>query len=875
MKLLSCHIENFGILQDFHMDFTEGNNIILQENGYGKSTFAAFIKAMFYGFSGGNKRSIEDNERKKYKPWQGGVFGGSLDFEENDKEYRISRIFGDKEANDEFELRDKKTNLISRDYTERIGEEIFKINQESFVRTVFIGQKSCETTATDDINAKIGNLTENTNDLNSFDKATDKLTQIVNTLTPSRATGSLFKRKDEITKYERLVLDGQGIQKSIEEYEELCQKEKDQYDALKKQLKENGDLQERVTEKQKVLAKKEQWEELKKRVKDKEENLELLRQRFPKEIPSLKEVKEKIEESAKYEKVKERVTLYRLSDMEDREWRELNLLFEDGLPSEEEIDQKLLEEQRLREVTAEYLSFQLNEDEQDRYDELSELWEKKEEDPREKIAAWNNRMVKKAGLLPSQAALDALKTTMKIRSEQPRMIYTGVIVYLLLIFGFVLSFVGICSIVQNMQIGYILVLLGIIMILVSFPIHKKQKKENQNDSANINELEEIIRNDQEYIDAIDGDIQSYLSSFGIGFDENTVMVELQNIVTMKMEYEKLQKKKATADCKELRQDREHLLSNIRAYLAAYSIDMEEDKITSDLYFLKQQMSRFTELHEKRKQLEKGMEEEKNLLEKLHQYMEKYGFSLGSDPMTQLNTIMELTDDYEDANKSYMEEKQGLEKFVELNNLQLLENVSNQSLPSLKELNDQTVEITGQMEEVHQRITGYHKQLENLQEKYESWEEDKVHLEELKALQVEEQRKYNYVFKARAKLVLAKEALTAKYSDPILQAFMRYYEMLCGTNNHIFHVDVNTNVTLESHGKQREILSLSTGYRDLVGICLRLALIDAMYTEQFPFLVMDDPFTNLDDEKLAMVRTFLDKVSEKYQIIYFTCSKSRC
>ena len=42
----------------------------------------------------------------------------------------ISRVFKDKEANDEFELRDVTTNLPSKEYTNRIGEEIFKINKQ-------------------------------------------------------------------------------------------------------------------------------------------------------------------------------------------------------------------------------------------------------------------------------------------------------------------------------------------------------------------------------------------------------------------------------------------------------------------------------------------------------------------------------------------------------------------------------------------------------------------------------------------------------------------------------------------------------------------------------------------------------------------------
>ena len=67
MKLINCYIENFGKLSNYKFDFNNGINIICEENGWGKSTLAAFIKIMFYGFE--NERARKDeasNERKRY-----------------------------------------------------------------------------------------------------------------------------------------------------------------------------------------------------------------------------------------------------------------------------------------------------------------------------------------------------------------------------------------------------------------------------------------------------------------------------------------------------------------------------------------------------------------------------------------------------------------------------------------------------------------------------------------------------------------------------------------------------------------------------------------------------------------------------------------
>ena len=67
MKLIKCYVSSFGGIKDYTYDFCGGFNEIKQDNGWGKSTLATFIKAMFYGLDGSNKRSLLENERKKYK----------------------------------------------------------------------------------------------------------------------------------------------------------------------------------------------------------------------------------------------------------------------------------------------------------------------------------------------------------------------------------------------------------------------------------------------------------------------------------------------------------------------------------------------------------------------------------------------------------------------------------------------------------------------------------------------------------------------------------------------------------------------------------------------------------------------------------------
>ena len=50
MRLISCHIENFGKLSQLDLDFSHEIHSVYEKNGWGKSTLAAFLKIMFYGF---------------------------------------------------------------------------------------------------------------------------------------------------------------------------------------------------------------------------------------------------------------------------------------------------------------------------------------------------------------------------------------------------------------------------------------------------------------------------------------------------------------------------------------------------------------------------------------------------------------------------------------------------------------------------------------------------------------------------------------------------------------------------------------------------------------------------------------------------------
>ncbi len=172
MRLISCYIANFGLHHDKKIDFTAGINSFTWENGAGKTTLSVFIKAMLYGF-GDNRTKKDENERKKYFPWQGGTYGGSITFEASGKTFIAERTFGAKVSDDTFTLYDEKTGGVSNFYTENLGKELFGIDCDGFMRTVFWSEKSIpkDERVSPSVASRLSDIMGADGDVGSFDTA--------------------------------------------------------------------------------------------------------------------------------------------------------------------------------------------------------------------------------------------------------------------------------------------------------------------------------------------------------------------------------------------------------------------------------------------------------------------------------------------------------------------------------------------------------------------------------------------------------------------------------------------------------------------------------------------------------------------------------
>lgn len=262
MKLISLDISSFGKIKDFHYDFTDGVNSIIQENGWGKTTFTYFIKAMFYGVEGKTKKSISQNERKRFKPWGSTEkYGGSITFSLKDKKYKIERFFGSTESEDVVNLIDLDTGKVF-EKQEDLGKRIFNVDRDGFFSTVFFSENDFEIKSNSSLTAKF-NSTFDSQDSSLFDSAINGLEERLKKYKALRGEkGLLVQTKNELYATREKLQNEKGVAEALESIkEEVSGLEIENQNLLKKE-KELSNSIEQAALYESVKLKKERYNKL-------------------------------------------------------------------------------------------------------------------------------------------------------------------------------------------------------------------------------------------------------------------------------------------------------------------------------------------------------------------------------------------------------------------------------------------------------------------------------------------------------------------------------------------------------------------------------------------------------------------------------------
>ena len=194
-------------------------------------------------------------------------------------------------------------------------------------------------------------------------------------------------------------------------------------------------------------------------------------------------------------------------------------------------------------------------------------------------------------------------------------------------------------------------------------------------------------------------------------------------------------------------------------------------------------------------------------------------------------------------------------------------------PSLEESRRKLEAFRKEEEERREEIRKKRAEREAKVRDLEFLEEQERLLEQKKEEREALEKRYNLLQKTKAYLEMAKERFALQYKAPILEAFQKYFQSIC-TEPLQFQMSEDLELSFVDRGLSREQGYLSEGLQDLCRFCQKLAIFDAMFREEKAFLLLDDPFSHLDEKNGARARALLEELAESRQIFYFTCSEER-
>lgn len=877
MKLRKIYVENFGKLSGFTMDLTDGLNCIEQENGWGKSTLANFIRVMFFGFENEGKRKGA-SERERFRPWNGSTYGGFMEFEVKGKSYRLVRKFGIKENTDEFHLIDLETMLESNDFSSDIGHEIFGIDSSGFLHTLFIGQDDMDSTATDDVKAKLSDLSGLSDDMAAYDSVISKLRDKANSIGGTGQKAEMKVSGTAIITLESKLKSQESVDRAIDDTDALLQEKKAELADGKRRLAELNAEQAAVSGMEGLKAKRENYDALVRSFEDRRKQRDAAAAQFCGNVPEEGELLSKNQAAAQLRVKEMNLERYRLSEEESAFLEKYAPVYASGIPDPDSIERVdgLIRERAIKEK--QFAALQFSEEEKADFEIYSAKFAGKGDVGAEAEQAITS-LIEICSLEKNIGSKeDRLQSMMDEANEKPAPASRGVRITLIAI-GIVLLVLGIPAFAASPAAGAGLVVIGILLLTVGLRLGKYSAAKEEKDAweAAVEALEKELGSDREYVYSGRKKIREMVLSMDLPAANDNLMSSLIKLKGAYDRYCSLLAKEQDQRDDRLAEEISLLNREIRNFLVPYSeifVGVHDDADKLDV--IGRNVENYTKCRDKKAAFESLKSQ--ILIEK--EPLAAYARSVGSydekkDISSRFADINEAFIRHQNADAEFKGADYALSCFRRDNDMKkILEADPAVDCRPLDRINSDISKLNDELESVQNLIRDYSADLEGLLLQKDELAEAAEKLDAEREKFEEQKHRYRLVQKTKELLEAAHTSLTNRYKQPVEDGFRKYYSLLDGGDSSDFIVNANMELAVDEQGTPRSPGLYSSGTRDKINLCMRMGLIDAMYRDDKPFIIMDDPFTNLDNTRLAggleMVRT----LAEDRQIIYMTCHGSR-
>lgn len=865
MKLLKLHVENFGTLHDFSLELSDGLQVFHHENGWGKSTLAVFIKAIFFGLPATSKRSLDENERKKYMPWQGGAFGGSIEFESAKGRFRAERFFAAKESGDSFALYDLATQSPSNAYTAALGVELFGVDAEGFERSTYFSQRVLDTkNGNAEISARLGNLLDDVDDMSNFEVAKDLLEKRSRHYVTTGNRGAIALTEKEILEKQRELELCESKQEAKQAQEKELAELNEQLAAVQKLVSENRAGMQKAALAREHAALLERKNSMLNEISELSQQKKVLRDFFGGFPPSSQELEHQL---GLYEQIKETNTRLKTlseppAEPEKREY--LRRVYPAGVPSEADLERLSQENEELRYVSS-------------RIDALQQVKGEETLDKRFENGVPSAARIEAANASLAQA--DALQRDLdQLRQKQNAGAFKIPFLPLSVLFfvlGGVLLTLFFLPATESFGIslpiaGGVCLAIALLLLVVSLIKHGKTRKAAAEDAANLNAWEAQRNKNLQ-------SVRTLLAEYGM--PEQNLTASLAELALLAdQSRERMHRQNALAEeTKGLQKRLLALRESIHSYVSRIFRGLENkndygaeiDRLCRDA----EMQARFI-AEDRKRQYDRAVAEE--ALDELNNqfipFLRRYD-AKGALPAGEcLDLIEEKREEYNRVCKEITRREGDLRAFVEQKKL---DEISPDEPGLYERLTDEENELQERFADLQKRKTVMQNSIDRLTAETDRIPELVAQLNQLKEKLAVSKANYDTVTKTLALLEESKTALSTRYLNGMKESFDRFLKMLVGENAPEAMMDESFEIRMNGGGQTRTMESFSRGWRDAVQFCVRLSLTEALYTEgEKPFLLLDDPFVNLDDRRLAAARAMLDSLASEYQIIYMVCHEER-
>lgn len=850
MKLISCYIENYGAIEKKEYFFEGEITAFCQENGYGKSTLASFIKAMFYGLKGYKDGSTEFCDREHFYPFNGGKFGGNLTFSKDGKTYKIERYFGEKTTRGDT-LKVYCNGEVTEELGEDIGKTVFGVDEKSFLRTLFIGSEEIEIESTSSINAKLGSFLQGMDEEVGFDNALKKLDEARKNYqadrrskNPTEMIPSLERELEEI----RSDMDNaKTIQRGLEYKYTRAEQLKGEIEAL------NGKIVEAQEENERRKA-FEHYDSLAQGIAEKEKRAQETLGRYPMGLPAEEET---LAIKNTLAKRRERLAVAESIEFSPKDAERLARLegcFSGGEPTEEDI-----------------LKVRCDVEDYGKTQTEMRVIDEKAPTEREKLLLQKflHGHPKDTEISEFSAEITTYKekkkeqeeTPFELVSQLPKQNVSKLFPLLTLLAGLCCfsSVVGFWR--DNIILAISLLALGVaiifsVVILAFKRIPKMVDVRGMAASNMEKQRKEMQLRDLEY------GIKAKLTRYGYHSDNGVVydFAQLQKDVEEYSQYIALEQERKER-FGNLQAQLQAITNRLTAFFRAYGLSGED--YTALLSNLQSMIGEYRSLRERKVAYEtrkKALDcelEEADL--KIEAYKRKYGF-------TEL-CVEDILEDCRLYHRLCVEiEKEKTQAATYKEKEKLAEKPTGER-EDLSLLQAQLTEKQNERSKLEREIQADEMEAEKVYDLETKLSDGEERLKEYK-------QRHKLLKAAKEFLELADGNLKDKYVKPIKDEFLRYAELLEKTLGERVVMTKNFEIRFERDGAERSEKHLSAGQRSICALCFRLALIKNMYKENLPFLVLDDPFVALDERHMDKVKALLKELSKEMQMVYFTCHESR-